>query len=242
VQSARDTGVHSTSIKVYDESGDAHTLTMTFTHSGTPNQWLWQATTEGGETILGGGNGMITFGQDGTPASFTYADGSTGFQFDPMNGSNIVSVNLNTGVPGSLTGVTQFRSDTTTIAKEQDGYTMGKLQEITIDEKGEVIGVYSNGVTKSIARIYLAEFNNPGGLLKLSDSMFAVSNNSGEAMLQRAGIGTTSTIKAGTLEMSNVDLATEFTNMITTQRGYQANSKVITTSDQMLQELLQLVR
>jgi flagellar hook protein FlgE len=242
VQDARDTGVHSASIKVYDESGDAHTLVMTFTKTQTPNEWLWQASTEGGETILGGGNGVITFGQDGSPASFTYADGSTNFRFDPMNGSNIVAINLNTGVPGSLQGVTGFRSPTTTIAKEQDGYTMGKLQDIQIDEKGEVMGQYSNGVTKSIARIYLAEFNNPGGLLKAGDSMFAVSNNSGMALLQRPGIGTTSTIKAGTLEMSNVDLATQFTDMIVTQRGYQANSKVITTSDQMLQELLQLVR
>lgn len=242
VQTARDPAVHGTSIQVYDQSGAAHTLDMTFTPSGVPNEWLWQASTEGGETILGGANGKITFGQDGTPASFTYADGSTNFRFDPMNGSNAVSIDLDTGVPGSLTGVTQFNSATTTIAKQQDGYTMGKLQQISIDEKGEITGTFTNGVTKSIARIYVADFNNPGGLLKMGDSMFAVSNNSGMALLQRPGVGSPSTIASGELEMSNVDLATEFTNMITTERGYQANSKIITTGDQMLQTLLQLVQ
>jgi flagellar hook protein FlgE len=227
---------------VYDQSGDAHTLVMTFTHSGTPNEWLWTARTEGGEELFGGSNGRMTFGQDGSPSSFTYDDGSTAFRFDPMNGSNIVSVNLNVGTPGSFLGVTQFRSDTTTVAREQDGYPMGKLQEISIDERGEIYGVYTNGISKSLARIYLAEFNNPAGLLKLGDSMYGKSNNSGDAVLQRPGIGTASTIKPGSLEMSNVELATEFTSMITTQRGYQANARVITTSDQLLQELVQLVR
>jgi flagellar hook protein FlgE len=242
IQQARDTGVHSASILVYDQSGDAHTLVMTWTHSGMPNEWLWNASTEGGEEILGGSSGRMTFGQDGSPSSFTDDDGSTAFRFDPMNGSNIVSVNLNVGTPGAFTGVTQFRSDTTTVAREQNGYPMGKLQEVSIDERGEIFGVYTNGISKSLARIYLAEFNNPAGLLKLGDSMYAKSNNTGEAVLQRPGIGTASTIKPGALEMSNVELATEFTSMITTQRGYQANARVITTSDQLLQELVQLVR
>jgi flagellar hook protein FlgE len=241
-QPARNTGTQSTSIVVYDESGDAHTVTTTFTHSGTPNEWLWQISTEGGEQVLGGNRGRITFGQDGSPSSFTFDDNSTGFRFDPMNGSNVVSVNLNVGTPGSFQGITQFRSPSTTVARDQDGYPMGKLQEISIDEKGEVTGVYTNGVNKSIARIYVAEFNNPAGLMKMSDSMLAVSNNSGDPVLQRPGVGSPTKIKPGALEMSNVDLATEFTNMITTQRGFQAAARVITTSDQMLQELVQLVR
>jgi flagellar hook protein FlgE len=242
IQQARDTGVHATSIVVYDESGDSHTLTTTFTHSGTPNEWLWEITSEGGEEILGGNRGRITFGQDGSPSSFVFDDNSTNFRFDPMNGSNIVDVNLNVGTPVSFRGITQFRSASTTAAREQDGYPMGKLQEISIDETGDVSGVYSNGVTKSIAKLYVAEFNNPAGLYKRGDSMLAVSNNSGEAIMLQPGIGSTSKIKPGALEMSNVELATEFTNMISTQRGYQANARVITTSDSMLQELVQLIR
>jgi flagellar hook protein FlgE len=242
VQEARDTAVHSTSIVVYDESGDAHTMTTTFTHSGDPGEWLWEISMEGGEEILGGNQGRLMFGQDGTPSSFTFDDGTTTFRFNPMNGSNDVSINLNVGAPGSLRGITQFRAPTTTAAAGQDGYAMGKLEEISIDEYGEVQGLYSNGVGKSIARIYVAEFNNAAGLLKRGDSMYSESNNSGEAVLRRPGIGSPTKIKPGALEMSNVELATEFTNMITTQRGYQANARVITTSDSLLQELVQLVR
>jgi flagellar hook protein FlgE len=241
-QAARDTGVQSTSIVVYDESGDAHTITTTFTHSGQPNTWLWQITTEGGEEILAGNRGRITFGQDGSPSSWTFEDNTTGFRFDPMNGSNIVSLNLDVGTPGSFRGITQFRSPSTTVARDQDGYPMGKLQEVSIDENGDISGVYTNGVNKSIARIYVSEFNNPAGLLHMGDSMFAKSNNSGEGVLLRPGVGSASKIKPGALEMSNVELATEFTNMISTQRGFQANARVITTSDNMLQELVQLVR
>ncbi|KMQ50618.1 Flagellar hook protein FlgE [Chitinispirillum alkaliphilum] len=242
IQAARDTGVHDTSIVVYDQSGDAHTLTMTFTHSGQPGEWLWEISTEGGQEIIGGNSGRMTFGQDGSPSSFTYDDSATSFRFDPMNGSNVVSLNLNVGTPGSFEGITQFRAPSTTVAREQDGYPMGRLQEISIDEKGEISGIYSNGVNKSIALIHVAEFNNPAGLMRVSDSMFAVSNNSGEAVMLRPGISSSTKIKPGSLEMSNVELATEFTDMITTQRGYQANARVITTSDSLLQELVQLVR
>ncbi len=242
IQAARDTGVHSTSIQVYDESGDAHSITTTLTHSGQPNEWLWEITTEGGEEIISGNRGRITFGQDGSPSAFTFDDNATNFRFDPMNGSNIVSLNLNVGTPGSYRGITQFRSPSTTVAREQDGYPMGKLQEISIDETGEISGIYTNGISKSIATIYVAEFNNPAGLMKMGDSMFAVSNNSGEGVLLQPGVGSATKVKPGALEMSNVELATEFTNMITTQRGYQANARVITTSDQMLQELVQLIR
>jgi flagellar hook protein FlgE len=242
IQAARDTGKHSTSIVVYDESGDAHTMTTTFINSGTPGQWLWQITTEGGEKILGGNTGKITFGQDGSPSSFTFDDGSSQFSFDPMNGSNQVKVDLNVGSPGSFTGITQFRSDTTTAARNQDGYPMGKLQQISVDENGNISGLYTNGVSKSIAQIYVADFNNPSGLLKESDSMMGESSNSGLAVMQIPGVGTPTKIKPGALEMSNVDLATEFTNMMTTQRAYQADARVITTSDTLLNELVQLVR
>lgn len=92
---------------------------------------------------------------------------------------------------------------------------MGKLQEISIDEFGEITGQFTNGVNRSLGRIYLAEFNNPAGLMKQGDSMYAISNNSGEAVMQRP-VGSSTKIKPGALEMSNVDLATEFTNMITT--------------------------
>jgi flagellar hook protein FlgE len=196
----------------------------------------------GGEKIISGNRGRITFGQDGSVSSFSFDQGVTAFKFNPMNGSNDVTVSLDVGGPGSFQGITQFRAPTTTAAREQDGYPMGKLSEISIDEFGEINGVYTNGVNKSLARVLIAEFNNPAGLQKIGDSMFAQSNNSGEGVMLQAGVGTSSKVKPGALEMSNVELANEFTTLITTQRGYQANARVITTSDQMLQELVQLVR
>jgi len=242
IQAARDYGVHSTSITVYDESGDAHVMSTTFTNSGIPGEWLWEITMSGGEQILGGNTGRLFFGQDGSVSAITFDDGTTSFRFDPMNGSNVVSIRLDVGGPGDFTGITQFRAPMTTAAREQDGYPMGKLSEVSIDEYGDIRGVYTNGVNKSIARIFVAEFNNPAGLMKMGDSMYSQSNNSGEGVMLRPGIGSSSMIKPGALEMSNVELANEFTEMITTQRGYQANARVITTSDTMLQELVQLVR
>ncbi|ERP32080.1 flagellar hook-basal body complex protein [Chitinivibrio alkaliphilus] len=242
VQSARDTAVHATSIEVYDESGQAHTMTTTFTHTGEPNKWLWEISMEGDQNIISGNKGTIEFGQDGSPSSWTFDDGVSRFQFDPMNGSANVSLDLKTGSPGNFEGITQFSSPTTTAAKEQDGYAMGILDQISISEDGSVDGTYTNGTNKTIAKILVAEFRNPSGLQRLGDSMYGVSSNSGEAVLQEAQKGSTSSIKPGALEMSNVELSTEFTNLITIQKGYQANSRVITKSDQLLDELINLVR
>jgi flagellar hook protein FlgE len=241
-QSARDVTIKGTSIDVFDESGAVHTVTMVFTHSGTPGKWLWELQTANGEQIIGGNRGTMSFAEDGSPTSFTFDDGSSSFRFNPMNGSANLSINLDVGKYGSTTGVTQFRSATTTAAKYQDGYPMGKLTEITISEQGNVEGLFSNGQSRTLATILLAEFQNPAGLYRSGDTMWTVSNNSGEGVLHRPGEGTESSIKPGALEMSNVDLASEFTDLITTQRGYQANARVITTSDSLLQELVQLVR
>lgn len=243
IQTARNTQVHTASKIVYDDAGGEHNMIVEFIPTETPGEWLWEISLAGGDqVILGGNRGRITFGIDGTPSSFTFNDGSNAFRFDPRNGANEVNIRLDYGGPGSLLGITQFESPSTTAIQEQDGYGMGKLQEITIGENGEITGLYDNGQSKSIAIIYVAEFNNPAGLLKMGDSMFRVSNNSGEAALFQPGVGSTTTIKPGALEMSNVELETEFTNMITIQRGYQASARVISTSDQMLQELVQLVR
>jgi len=242
VQSARDTTVWPASLVVYDESGAPHHVTMTFSHTGTPGEWMWEMSIVGDEEIVSGNRGKLIFGTDGTPAAFTFDDGSNGFTFEPKNGASQVSMKINWGAPGSKEGITQFDSATTTVARDQNGYPMGKLQEISIGENGEITGIYTNSVSKSIAQIYVAEFNNPGGLLKVGDSMWSVSNNSGYATMQQPMVGSASKIKPGALEMSNVELETEFTNMITIQRGYQANARVITTSDSLLQELVQLVR
>jgi flagellar hook protein FlgE len=242
VQAARNAATRVVEGKVYDQSGAEHTMITTFIPLQQPGEWMWEITMTGEERILGGNTGKIIFGVDGLPASFTFDDNSNSFRFDPMNGASQVDIKIDSGAPGSKEGITQYKSVTTTEFKAQDGYPMGKLEELFIDDKGEISGKYTNGITKAIGMVYLAEFNNPAGLLKHGNSMFAVSPNSGQAVMHQPVFGTPSVIKPGALEMSNVELETEFTNMITIQRGYQANARVITTSDSMLQELVQLVR
>jgi flagellar hook protein FlgE len=119
---------------------------------------------------------------------------------------------------------------------------MGYLESFKIDQAGVITGVYSNGTNRAIGQVALAGFTNPGGLEKAGENTYEVSNNSGEARIDAAGIAGKGKIIAGALEMSNVDLAEQFTDMIVTQRGFQANSRTITTSDQMIQELLTLKR
>lgn len=245
LQAARDTGIYDTSIEVYDDSGAPHSLTMRFTHTGikNPATWNWEVTTNNGENIMQGRTGRITFGQDGSPSSFTFDEaGVSTIRINPNNGAKVVDVDINWGAPGSFKGITQFNSATTVAAVEQDGYTSGKLEEIAIDEFGTITGSFSNGKTKALAQIMTADFRNPGGLMKQGDSVYSESSNSGTAVLGIPGVSSSGSIKPGALELSNVELATEFTNMITTQRGYQANARVITTSDSMLQELVNLVR
>jgi len=241
-QAARDTFVQPAPLVVYDEGGAPHNILMQFSHTGIPGEWIWEMSTLGDEEIVGGNRGRLIFGVDGTPAAFLFDDGNSKFTFEPKNGASQVSMKINWGAPGSKEGITQFDSPTTTAMKDQNGYPMGKLQEISIDEGGEITGIYTNSVTKSLAQIFVAEFNNPAGLMKVGDSMFVQSNNSGYATMQQPKVGTATKVKPGSLEMSNVELETEFTNMITIQRGYQANARVITTSDSLLQELVQLVR
>ena len=138
--------------------------------------------------------------------------------------------------------VTQAASEFSTKAVRQDGYKLGYLTKYQIDNHGAITGTYDNGVTKDIGQLAMATFTNPGGLVKDGGVNFLESVNSGEARIGVAGTAGKGIIKSGTLEMSNVDLAQEFVDMITTQRGFQANSKTIQTSDQMLQELLTLKR
>jgi flagellar hook protein FlgE len=151
--------------------------------------------------------------------------------------------NLNLGEVGSVVNsTTQFAEKSSTKAFKQDGYPMGYLESFKIDQSGMITGVYSNGTNRSIAKIALSSFTNPGGLEKAGESTYVVTNNSGDPNISESGVAGKGKFIAGALEMSNVDLAEQFTDMIITQRGFQSNSKTIQTSDQMLQELLTLKR
>ena len=126
--------------------------------------------------------------------------------------------------------------------QRQNGYTMGYLESFKIDQQGVITGVYSNGTNRQLGQVALASFTNAGGLEKAGENTYIVSNNSGEALIGASGIEGRRRIIAGALEMSNAALAEQFTDMTDSQRGFQANSRTIRTSDQMLQELLTLKR
>lgn len=240
-QQARDTGVYDTSITVYDDSGATHVATMTYIHSGQPGRWNWEVSMGGDETIVSGGAGELTFGQDGSVASFTFNDNSSRLTVNPNNGASSMEIQLDIGGPGDFQGITQFEAPTTVSAVLQDGYGTGSLSDVAIDEFGFVTGSFSNGTNRALAQVMLVDFTNPGGLQKIADSVYSISNNSGDPVYSAAG-DDSSKIKPGALELSNVELSREFTEMITTQRGYQANSRVITVSDSLLEELVNLKR
>jgi flagellar hook protein FlgE len=153
------------------------------------------------------------------------------------------TMRVNMGDVGSTTDtVTQYAQDSSTKVFQQDGYGMGYLESFKIDQSGIITGVYSNGNRREIGQVALATFTNNGGLEKAGENTFVQSNNSGIPDVGPVGVAGKGKIIGGTLEMSNVDLAEQFTDMIVTQRGFQANSKTIQTADQMLQELLTLKR
>jgi flagellar hook protein FlgE len=217
---------------------------------------------DGGTAAGGPANFTVTFSNGGTLLSVTDAAGNViggpdaeGNLLMPM-AYNVINAapgedgapvrqefSLNLGRIGAFTNsMTQFAEKSSTKAFTQDGYTMGYLENFKIDSSGVITGVYTNGTNRTLGQVALATFSNQGGLEKAGETAFVVSNNSGDANVGPSGIADKGKIIAGTLEMSNVDMAAEFVDMIVTQRGFQANSRTIQTADQLLQELLQLKR
>jgi flagellar hook protein FlgE len=162
---------------------------------------------------------------------------------DPEGGVVRQEFTLNLGSIGAYKdSMTQYSEASSTKMVEQDGYTMGYMENFKVDQSGIITGVFSNGTNRVLGQVALASFTNQGGLEKAGDNTFRVSTNSGAANVGPSGIAGKGKIIAGTLEMSNVDMAEQFTDMIVTQRGFQANSRTIQTADQLLQELLTLKR
>jgi len=225
---------------VYDSIGDTHRVIITFTKNAV-NEWTWSATLEddASKTELGPADPnerKIEFNDDGT-----IKNGSTGKVTIPASLLDLVS-ETDLEFTLDLTGVRQFADESSLVVQRQDGLPKGELDSISIDQSGTLLGSYSNGLIKELGRIALARFENPPGLQKVGDTMFAKSVNSGDPIVGMANSSGLGSIRSNSLEMSNVDLSQEFTDMIVTQRGFQANSRIITSADEMLQELVNLKR
>jgi flagellar hook protein FlgE len=209
-----------TSIRAFDALGAGHDLSVNFTKSATG----WTLSGPAGAAIV---PASISFTAGGAPnpPTFTYTDAANGLA---------VTVKVD-----SMTG---FAGQASAAITSQDGSTMGTLQAFSMSPDGTLVGVFSNGLKQPLGQVALSNFNNPAGLEKVGGSMYRTTVNSGTEQLGAAGSGGRGLLSSGTLEMSNVDLAQEFTNLIVAQRGFQANSKVITTSDQILEDLVNLKR
>ena len=225
-----------TPIEVIDSQGNKHTLEMQFQKTA-DNAWDWSVTEPAGAV----GTGEITFNANGSIDSITYDEPADPIAYNP-SGAEAMSITPDFGTIDSIDGITQFSTNCTVAAVSQDGNVSGTLQSISIGGNGEVTGVFSNGQNRSLAQIALALFKNPSGLLNIGNSFFTESNNSGVPIIGESDSGGRGQIIVGTVEMSNVDLAKEFANMIVAQRGFQANSKIISASDEMLQELVRMKR
>ncbi len=213
-----------------------------FIKSHEPNKWYWASSLQGGEVISAGGSGTVEFNSNGSLLRWGFDGGADRLIFDPNNGAQLAEIDLFAGTSGQYDGLTGFSGVETVAAINQDGYGMGILDKISIDPTGLIIGIFTNGVSRNLAQITLADFNNEAGLLKSGESLFQTSANSGEGIEGVAGETVSATISSGALESANVDLAQEFTNMIIAQRGFQSNARVITTSDNMLDDLVNLKR
>jgi len=218
-------------------------MSIEFFKSVVSNRWEWTVSMVGNENVTSGGTGYVTFNPDGSLNTFDYNGGASAVTIDPQNGAANMSISLDAGTVGNFDGLTGFGSGSHTASMvAQDGYGLGILQKISIDQVGNISGVFSNGITRVLAQLTLADFNNEAGLRRTGKSMFQPTGNSGEALDGVAGGTISATLFSGALESSSVDIAQEFTGMITAQRGFQANSRIITTSDQMLDELVNIKR
>ncbi|MBQ9377099.1 MAG: flagellar hook-basal body complex protein [Schwartzia sp.] len=227
-----------TTVTTYDSLGGSHDIPVLFTKTG---ENTFSVTLSGGVksysyTESDGSTTSVSIASKDLKftSSGAYSDGEGTLSFIYGNGAAEQSVYLN------LSGLTQYIGSST-INANSDGHAAGTLSSVSIDTSGIITGTYTNGVKQAEAQVAVAQFNNASGLTKAGDSLYQESNNSGTANVKTASdLGVTLTPSA--LEMSNVDIANEFTDMIITQRGFQGNSKVVTVSDEMLETLINLKR
>jgi flagellar hook protein FlgE len=235
--------VHSTKIDVYDSLGNPYTLEVSWEKIDN-NQWRWRAwlPNDAGITLTGN-TGILEFTADGKLQGTGTADLLLNFS---ARGALDATIKLDfsgeTFDKDLMEGVTQYGVAYTTKGYYQDGYSMGVMTDFATGKDGTVTGVYNNGVNVPLYRVALALFANSAGLTKEGNTVFSESNNSGMAQIGAAMTGGAGEIAGSSLEMSNVDLTDEFTKLITSQRGFQANARMITTSDQVLEELINLKR
>jgi flagellar hook protein FlgE len=229
------TGIQSTQLtmRVFDTLGTEHLLTMTLTETGTANQWDWTVAGSGGTTVSG--SGTLTF------------DPSTGTMTSGNPGSITVTPPPGSGIPAfpitlRMDDVYQRASEMQVQMSSQNGFAPGSLSAFSVGTDGVITGLYTNGLTRPLGQIALAIFANANGLERVGANLWRNTDNSGIPVIGTPRTGGRGSINSGFLEQSNIDIGNEFTELIVTQRGFQANTKVVTTVDEMLQDLINMKR
>ena len=225
---------------VYDSLGAAHTLNVEFTKGEDPGSWTFEVSLDGTPSAT---TGSFTFNGDGNIPD-TQENIEITFDDEPLKGATIGIDNKVTWdiVGPSAPPITGYASTSVIRSLSNDGYASGLLKSLSIDGDGKINGFFTNGQTSDIAQLVLADFENPWGLKKMGSNLFGETLTSGPAIKNVPGASGMGEVKSNCLEMSNVDIATEFINMITAQKAYQANARVITTQDQVLTELMNIKR
>ena len=246
-------------IQVYDSQGGLHTLTMSFLKAG-PNLWHTEVHMPAGDVAAGGSalvdgqlaTGIVAFTPFGqidqanstlpSTLSIGLAGANAGPEWDPSLGLAAQTIQLDMGGPGSPGGLTNYDSPSQLGTSQVDGTPFGSLASVDVDDDGFVTAIFTNGLTRRIYQVPLATFGNVDGLIPEHGGVYRLGPGAGALSMRGAGIGGAGNIKARALESSTVDLAEEFSNLIMTQRAYSASSKIITTADEMLDELIRLKR
>jgi flagellar hook protein FlgE len=235
----------SRNVQVYDSLGRPQTLTMGFLKTAA-NDWQVEIYATDPATVTAGavalGSGTVTFNGDGSLATNTLDGVGITIDWAAATGADDSTVTFDLGTAGETNGLTQFASPTNVAFVLQNGAEVGELNGVRIDEAGFIIASFTNGEERRLYQLPVATFANPAGLDPRSGNVFAQTERSGEFNLRVAGRGGAGQLAPSALEAANVDLADEFTKMIVTQRAYSANSRVITTTNSMLEELIQISR
>ncbi len=242
----------SSSVTAYDSLGQSHQVQVYFVHTSTaPSIWDWHAMSDGAGLTGGAAGtptevatGTLNFDTSGKLTAQTQAAAPT---FNPLGGVQNQTLTFNFGDPSGtggtgVGGMTQFSSASATTFVGQDGFDSGQLTSIQIDKQGVIQGIFTNGQTRALGQVGVARVASPEALQRNGGNLYATTRDSGQAVMGAAGAGGRAFISAGTLEQSNVDIADQFVRMIAAQRSFEANSKTITTADQLLSELIQMKR
>ena len=241
MKSAGGSSAMDANIELFDSQGIGHVMSAAFVRTDVPNEWDMVVTSMTGDVELVDrrirgitflANGSIGGVSDSSSLQFIFGN-------DP---TNTRTVSIDFGTSGEFNGLSQLGGDSTAAPGNQDGYASGWLSTLSVTRDGTLVGVFTNGIRKDIAALKIATFQNPAGMESIGGNYYVPSANSGDPVATQALTGGAGAINGGSLEKSNVEVASEFVNLIQAQNGFQANAKTISVSNEMLRDLTNLIR